>query len=81
MTTCRECSRQWRSYVEAHCGGCHQHFTGVSSFDLHLRGGSCLLPADVGLVVASRSDGNVWAWPGERDAAVFGSGTRRDDME
>lgn len=34
----------------AHCGTCHNTFTGVTAFDRHRRGGTCLDPSSVGMI-------------------------------
>ena len=33
--SCGDCSRLWTSMQQAHCTGCHQHFSSDSAFDLH----------------------------------------------
>jgi hypothetical protein len=33
---CQDCGRQWTGHAEAHCAGCHHHFTSDEGFDLHL---------------------------------------------
>lgn len=35
-THCRDCHRSWRGTAQAHCAGCHEHFSSTSTFDLHL---------------------------------------------
>lgn len=44
---------------QAHCGACHRTFGSVTAFDEHRRGGTCLDPADAGMV---DRDG-VWRRP------------------
>lgn len=47
-------------------GGCGETFGGLSGFDAHQRGGRCLDPASVGLVL---DEGGIWRAP----APVFGA--------
>ena len=48
LNTCG-CGASWAARTWAHCGGCHATFSGITTFDAHRRGGTCLAPADVGL--------------------------------
>jgi hypothetical protein len=34
---CQDCGRQWTAAREAHCAGCHRHFSSDSAFDMHQR--------------------------------------------
>ena len=47
----------------SHCGSCHKTFTSVSPFDLHRRGGRCVIPEGM-----TERDG-LWG--------MWGSKTRR----
>lgn len=48
---CRSCERRWTGSAQAHCTGCHQHFSTVGNFDRHQRGlgenRTCVDPATV----------------------------------
>lgn len=33
---CRPCGREWTAKQEAHCAGCHRHFSSDSAFDAHI---------------------------------------------
>lgn len=48
--------------AQAHCPTalCHQTFNSPSGFDRHRRGGLCLRPAEVGMVIDDRG---VWRMP------------------
>lgn len=52
------CGAQWGGARTAHCGSCHETFTGIAMFDAHRRmvgeHNECRSPADVGLVDAGR---------------------------
>ncbi len=63
---------------EAHCTGCHQHFSGLSAFDVHQRmdtGGraTCRDPATLvsqdGVSRLLRRPDGVWAYPPMGEAA------------
>lgn len=32
---CARCASRWGGLLTAHCGGCHQTFTGITAFDKH----------------------------------------------
>lgn len=59
MTTntfgCARCTHRWTGYNTAHCGACHETFTGISAFDAHRRDGQCAHPTTVGLTLTQRS--------------------------
>lgn len=39
VTHCRDCGRTWsRTARDAHCAGCHRHFSGTKAFDEHVKG-------------------------------------------
>ncbi len=49
---CGRCESRWAGNSTCHCGGgCHQTFSGVTTFDRHRRNGQCLDPASVGLTL------------------------------
>jgi hypothetical protein len=59
------CGKEWAGARAAHCGGCHETFSGVTLFDAHrsLKGGehgSCADPATMAGV--ELRDG-VWSYP------------------
>lgn len=74
---CR-CGAWWTGAGRAHCGGCHETFSGITAFDLHRsqagEHGTCRAPADVGLEVAERPYGPLWRSPGT-DARWGGADT------
>lgn len=64
------CRKTWSGNRAAHCGGCHETFTGITAFDAHQswpKGstptGLCRLPADAGLEPRQQSWGVLWAMP------------------
>ena len=73
---CARCTNRWTGLNTAHCGNCHETFTGPSAFDKHRDGSHsqstrhCLHPTTVGLIAAGRGY-PCWGWPGNynpRDA-------------
>jgi hypothetical protein len=57
--SCR-CGTRWAGTRTAHCGACHHTFTGIGPFDRHRRDGTCLNPADVGLVPIPGRQYRAW---------------------
>ncbi len=47
MAACRDCGRQWESKKQCHCAGCHEHFSGETTFARHRDRGGCLDPASL----------------------------------
>lgn len=39
---CGRCSARWNGKKTAHCGSCHETFSGPSAFDQHRVGGTCV---------------------------------------
>lgn len=70
MTTCVRCRKAWGGLKTAHCTGCCETFTTISSFDKHRTGSHsqgtrhCLAPAAVGLVDAGRGY-PCWGFAGD----------------
>lgn len=52
---CARCANRWDGYNTAHCGACHETFTGVEAFDRHRKGAyepdarRCVVPESAGL--------------------------------
>jgi hypothetical protein len=81
--TCSGCDTTWTGLAAAHCGSCHETFSGAALFDRHrhARGdhGGCLDPATIintrtGERIMYRRDG-MWRspeMPEEVKAARFG---------
>lgn len=65
---CGGCALRWGGSRTAHCAadGCHQTFTGLSTFNKHRSRGKCMLPLRAGLVDAGRSY-SCWGSPDEND--------------
>jgi hypothetical protein len=62
------CGKSWEQSGNAtsHCGGCHETFVSLSTFDAHRRGQRCNPPAEVkvaGTFLEQREDGQ-WYSPG-----------------
>jgi hypothetical protein len=60
--------------TRCHCSGCHQTFSGRSTFDKHHTfpdGGTltCHDPAGRGLVLRDLHGVMVWGWPSSEDSA------------
>jgi hypothetical protein len=68
--SCR-CGTRWAGSNTAHCGACHDTFSGVSTFDRHRRDGRCIAPYHVGL---SLLDGRAYDCWGDVQASVVGTG-------
>ena len=55
-----ECGKWWTGLSVHHCSGCHETFTGLSTFDMHRTGShpkgtrECQPPESVGLVDMGR---------------------------
>lgn len=62
--TCR-CGARWSGSRTAHCGACHETFSGVAPFDAHRRGGECRPPAEVGLTLFPERAYRCWGNPAE----------------
>lgn len=65
MASCSGCDRKWTGVRQAHCSGCHEHFSSPFTFDAHQKRGKCLTPARVrvggrSLVQKQYKDGPVW---------------------
>jgi hypothetical protein len=71
--TCR-CGTRWSGTRIAHCGACHETFSGVAPFDAHRRGGVCRPPAEIGLTLFPDRAYRCWGNPadgiGEATAAM-----------
>lgn len=75
---CGRCASRWGGLNTAHCGACHQTFTGIHAFDRHRTGSHsggtrhCQPPAIVGLIDAGR-EYPCWGFPtGTNPWAVAG---------
>ena len=63
-----DCGRTWNAHGEAHCAGCHEHFTSDSGFTAHRREGVCHDPKTLLTVKAKkkvftsiqRASGQAW---------------------
>ena len=83
-----DCGRTWNTHGEAHCAGCHEHFTSDSGFDAHRRNDQCHNPKTLRTprskkkVFASteRASGQAWklATEGEHH---FASKARREQQK
>ena len=63
---CGSCGQTWTGTSAAHCGAeCHLTFTSLSAFDRHRRGGKCLDPDEVGLVMKERDRWLGWGYPSD----------------
>lgn len=49
MITCSKCPAEWTGDNRCHCSVCHITWGGLSSFDKHRRGKSCLTPESLSL--------------------------------
>jgi hypothetical protein len=63
------CGRRWSGNITAHCAGCCETFSGVSTFDQHRDGkpgdhrypaGQCYYPGDAGLVLLADRAYRCW---------------------
>jgi hypothetical protein len=45
--SCRDCGRQWNATSEVHCAVCHHHFSGYTTYDLHLADGQHRDPGEI----------------------------------
>lgn len=68
---CARCTARWNGYLTAHCGACHETFTGITAFDKHrdgshTKGRYCRTPKDVGLVLSGRNY-SCWGFPGSEN--------------
>lgn len=58
---CGKCPSRWGGYNTAHCGACHETFTGITAFDKHRAGSHaqgtrhCVPPQEVGLIPSDRT--------------------------
>ena len=57
------CGIRWAGSGTAHCPTCHRTFSGVTTFDVHRRGGACHDPAGVGLELLTGRAYDVWGRP------------------
>jgi hypothetical protein len=57
------CGQWWTGAERAHCGGCCQTFSSLTSFEKHRRGLRCNDPASVGLVAREKPYGTLWGLP------------------
>jgi hypothetical protein len=64
--SCR-CGARWTGNITAHCGsaGCHLTFSGVRTFDVHRRGGTCKHPMEVGMFLVPGRSYECWGYSGE----------------
>lgn len=60
--SCGGCTARWSGYQTCHCATCHRTFTGEQGFSRH-RPGSCLDPAEVGMVLAEGRAFEAWRVP------------------
>ena len=58
--TCGGCDATWAGVDRAHCGTCHETWDSVDLYDEHRRGGTCLRPAELGLVATKNG---IWQRP------------------
>jgi hypothetical protein len=73
---CAGCTRRWDSVTQAHCAGCHSHFTTVAAFDKHRdKTFMCLRPESVQVskrpefTLVVRPTGTIWQlWRGPQAA-------------
>ena len=66
---CPRCSARWNGKKTAHCGSCHETFSGPSAFDQHRAGGMCVQADPVtmmkyGLALQERAGYEVWGYAG-----------------
>ncbi|MFJ4808529.1 FDXHR family putative zinc-binding protein [Streptomyces longwoodensis] len=57
------CGNWWTGEERSHCGGCHQTFTSLTSFERHRKGLRCNPPQEVGLVARQKPYGTLWGLP------------------
>jgi hypothetical protein len=63
--SCR-CRTRWAGSTTSHCGACHTTFNGITTFDVHRRGGFCgRRPSDVGMSLVPGRAYECWGYPGE----------------
>ena len=48
----------------AQCQGCGEYFSRTSNFDRHRKGGICVDPISVGLIIAEKNGNSWWQQPG-----------------
>ena len=44
---CGGCDNHWTGISRCHCSRCHLTFSGIGLFDAHQRGGQCIDPAEM----------------------------------
>lgn len=79
VITCK-CGASWTGMARAHCGGCHELFSGPSSFDKHRsakKGYICVDPASVGLVQLNDS---IWQEPIDEKGKEYFSKMRKAEL-
>ena len=54
MTIHAKCGATWGGVTTAHCAGCCVTFSGLTAFDAHRKGGTCITPAEAKLVQTGR---------------------------
>lgn len=62
---CGRCPRRWNGKKTAHCGKCHELFSGPSAFDMHRDNGNCITPRGMkirGLALQERAGYSVWGY-------------------
>lgn len=66
--SCGGCDSRWGGANTSHCGSCHRSYSSVGTFDLHRKGGTCLLPEEAGLILIGGRPYECWGreWTGER---------------
>lgn len=69
---CRDCHRTWTGTSQAHCVGCHHHFSSNSAADRHVIDGECRPPEQCvtsnGVpLLGLRTDkwGRTWSFAGD----------------
>ncbi len=67
MHSCSKCDNTWGGMAQAHCGVCHDTFSGVTAFDRHRSNGKCKSPDTVGLELRTSGATPVWAFPTDVD--------------
>lgn len=58
------CGAWWTGNERSHCGGCHETFSSLTSFEIHRKGLTCNEPTSVGLVARTAKFGTVWGQRG-----------------
>ena len=66
VNTCSSCVKEWTGTSRCHCSGCHETFSGITTFDSHRVSntgrGKCKSPNHMGL---EQNEKGVWSIPHE----------------